>query len=160
MPVSRNLTEFVVRPMGEWQEQIRQWAIRKGWRSELGERDRTFGDEIALVVSELAEALEAFRECGDATKVWYTYTLRHDSLTSDGVEFKNLTASQVYRLTGKDPEELGLTPKPEGVPTELADTLIRIFDMAAEYGLNMDFEVARKMAYNEGRERRHGGKHL
>ena len=70
MPVSRNLTEFVVRPMGEWQEQIRQSAIRKGWRSELGERDRTLGDEIAPLVSELAEALEAFPASGDATKGW------------------------------------------------------------------------------------------
>lgn len=157
MTVSRNLTEYVVRPMGEWQEQIRQWAIRKGWRAEDRDADtRTFGEEIALVVSELSEALEAYRECGDAQKVWYTYTL-----TVGGEQVKNLTHKQVIAITdGISPEELGLTPKPEGVPTELADALIRIFDMCAQLGINMDFEVARKMAYNEGRERRHGGKHL
>jgi NTP pyrophosphatase (non-canonical NTP hydrolase) len=48
--------------------------------------------------------------------------------------------------------------KPEGVPIELADILIRVFDLAGRYGIDLDKAVAEKMAYNEGRPYRHGGK--
>lgn len=46
--------------------------------------------------------------------------------------------------------------KPEGVPTELADVLIRIFDLCGRYDIDLGIAVAEKMAYNEGRPRKHG----
>lgn len=48
--------------------------------------------------------------------------------------------------------------KPEGVASELADTVIRIFDLAGILGLDLGTAIAEKMAYNETRPIRHGGK--
>jgi NTP pyrophosphatase (non-canonical NTP hydrolase) len=138
--------------MKKWQEIIHAWAIRKEWRGPNAETQRTTGDDMALIVSEVSEALEAFRLCADPLKYWETYTVEYN-----GVKFKNLTADQV-RALGRTPE--GLVGKPEGVGPELADTIIRILDYAEHVGLDMDNEVARKMGHNEGREIRHGGAHL
>ncbi len=48
--------------------------------------------------------------------------------------------------------------KPEGVPIELADVLIRIGDLCGYYGIDLEEAVRVKHAYNQTRPRRHGGK--
>jgi len=48
--------------------------------------------------------------------------------------------------------------KPEGVPSELADIFIRILDTCQQYGINLEREYERKMAYNRTRPLQHGGK--
>jgi NTP pyrophosphatase (non-canonical NTP hydrolase) len=48
--------------------------------------------------------------------------------------------------------------KPEGVPSELADIIIRVQDLAGETGLDLDSVVAEKMAYNSTRPPMHGKK--
>lgn len=48
--------------------------------------------------------------------------------------------------------------KPCGIPTELADTVIRILDTCEHYGIDLAGEIERKMAYNRTRAHRHGGK--
>lgn len=50
--------------------------------------------------------------------------------------------------------------KPEGVPSELADILIRVLDLANMLAIDIDAIVTEKMAYNAGRGRMHGGKTL
>lgn len=49
-------------------------------------------------------------------------------------------------------------PKPEGVPIELADAVIRIADMCGAFGIDLAKAIEMKMAYNATRPRRHGGK--
>lgn len=44
------------------QERVRECNVRKGWY----DTERTFGDGIALLHSEISEALEAWRKYGDA----------------------------------------------------------------------------------------------
>jgi len=50
--------------------------------------------------------------------------------------------------------------KPEGVPAELADVVIRIADMCGLYGIDLDRAIAEKMDYNRTRPYRHGNKAL
>ncbi|MDP3908879.1 MAG: hypothetical protein Q8Q14_00670 [Gemmatimonadales bacterium] len=48
--------------------------------------------------------------------------------------------------------------KPEGLPSELADILIRVADIAGALGIDLEAAVVAKASYNARRSRRHGGK--
>lgn len=48
--------------------------------------------------------------------------------------------------------------KPEGFPTEIADVVIRCFDLAEALGFSLADEVALKHEFNKTRSARHGGK--
>jgi NTP pyrophosphatase (non-canonical NTP hydrolase) len=73
-------------------------------------------------------------------------------------------ALEAYRGWGLDDvtERLGVgpTPKPQGVGSEFADVLIRLLSSSRQYGVDLQAEYTRKMAYNRTREWRHGGRAL
>lgn len=48
--------------------------------------------------------------------------------------------------------------KPEGVPSELADIVIRVMDFAESYGVDLSAAMREKMTFNKTRPYRHGGK--
>lgn len=50
--------------------------------------------------------------------------------------------------------------KPDGPAAELADVVIRCFDMAARYGIDLESVLAAKHAYNVSRAFQHGGRVL
>jgi len=52
----------------------------------------------------------------------------------------------------------GREGKPEGVPAELADVLVRLLDLAEEVGIDLADVAIRKMDFNATRGRMHGGK--
>lgn len=106
-------------------------AVDKGWWNE----ERSFGEIIALIHSEASEALEDFRNGCKPDEMWYQY------------KTGGFTAAQ-------------LTPehKPCGIPSELADIVIRVFDACGRYGIDLDQAIQEKMSYNATRPQRHGGK--
>lgn len=85
----------------------------------------THGEKIALMHSELSEALEEIRNGKPVTEVYFS-----------------------------------ATGKPEGVPVELADVIIRVGDYCGRHGIDLHAAVAAKMKYNESRPYRHGNKAL
>ena len=89
-------------------------AREKGWWDE----ERTFGDCIALVHSELSEALEAYRK-------WDSVRAMREESPQYGLDDP---------LHGKY--------KPVGVPSELADVVIRVADMAEHYGVDLVARIA------------------
>lgn len=60
---------------------------------------------------------------------------------------------EIYGFTGG-------AGKPEGLPAELADVVIRVLDLCGAMGIDLSSAVCEKMSYNDGRTHRHGGKHL
>lgn len=48
--------------------------------------------------------------------------------------------------------------KPEGIPIELADIVIRCMDFADQFGIDLEAAINEKMAYNETRPYLHGKK--
>lgn len=70
-------------------------------------------------------------------------------------------AYEEYR-NGKGLAEIYTNPdkpgKPEGIPVELADCLIRLLDTFEDLGLDADEVMWLKHQYNQSRPVRHGGK--
>ncbi len=125
-------------------------AKSKGWH----DKPATFGDRIALIHSELSEALEAFRTLDNDS---------HDQLRQQ--TYKSAVTGLLTRLpcqytTDSEGVETQTNNKPEGVWSELADVVIRVADLCGLYGIDLDEALEAKMAYNKTRPYRHGGKQL
>lgn len=112
-------------PLNELAFHIHENAKDKGWWDD----ERQLPEIVALIHSEVSEALEEYRNGREPTEVYYP-------LDEFDIQSK----------------------KPEGVPIELADVIIRICDYAAHAGIDLDEAVRIKMAYNKTRLHRHGGK--
>lgn len=112
-------------------------AVLKGWWGDAAAdalvtgnpvdayEDRNLYEQVALMHSELSEAVEELRNGRGVTEVYYNE---------------------------------GKPGKPEGFPIELADVLIRIFDTAGRYGIDLPAAIDMKLKYNQSRPYRHGGK--
>lgn len=86
---------------------------------------------LMLIVSELSEAMEADRKD------------KHAPPTSE-LDYKSFDAA-MFQMAVKDTFE-----------DELADALIRLVELAASQGIDLDTHVAMKMQYNTTREYKHG----
>ncbi len=126
VPLTRRHIAAVLTAMGA---EVAEVNRANGWH----DADRTFGDDIALLHTEVSEAFEAFRVTGTP---------------------EDQTAGSAITPGGNP------GAKPEGVGSELADVLIRLLDTCHRYGIDLGAEYARKIGYNRGRGYRHGGKHL
>jgi NTP pyrophosphatase (non-canonical NTP hydrolase) len=116
----------------------------KGWY----QKNRSFGDEIALLHSEVSEALEAYRVHG--TKALHGYAAEGGPTLVEVGSPNDI----IWRKGG-----YGL-PKPEGVASELADVLVRLLDTCRRYDIDLFAIWREKMDYNWTRPERHGGKNL
>ncbi len=133
MIVAEHLRKSV--SIADYIRESHETAKSKGW---WGEPERSFGDQIALMHSELSEALEEYRRWG---------------LTPADI----LRKGQANQCS-TDINESGWIHKPEGIAAEFADVLIRIFDTCGRYGIPLEEALRLKMAYNKTRPHKHGGK--
>jgi len=68
-------------------------------------------------------------------------------------------ALQEYRDGRKPTDTYYLSEgKPEGIPSELADAVIRIMDMCDHYGIDLETAIIKKHQFNKTRPYRHGNK--
>lgn len=119
-------------------DEVFQINKENGWH----EGERTYGELIALVHSEVSEALEDYRNGKAVNEVWYEYKskdFRPTSSTNDD-KFTCEYASRLSEYSGK--EILG---KPCGIPSELADIVIRILDICGLYGWDIEVKHYRKV---------------
>jgi NTP pyrophosphatase (non-canonical NTP hydrolase) len=52
----------------------------------------------------------------------------------------------------------GADGKPDGIPSEFADLVIRVLDYCEAEGIDLEAAIVEKDAYNQTRPYRHGGK--
>lgn len=114
----------------ELTKEIHDTAVEKGW---WDAGDRNFGEVIALIHSELSEALEDYRNGYDIN------CIRHKSV---GSSFSSGP----------------LVVKPEGIPIELADVIIRILDFCGRHDIDISDAIRKKVDYNKTRPYKHGKK--
>lgn len=112
--------------------------------------------KLMLIVSEMSEALEEFRQ---GQMDLYFVPSREEVEDTDAAVFVR-DADGAPQITHFGPASEFITPKPEGFGVELADALIRILDLAAFLGLDMGALVELKMEYNAGRPHKHGGRRV
>lgn len=121
-------------------EEIHRIAVEHGF----WEGDRNFGEQIALMHSELSEALEEHRS--------------HRPLVyfSGGIEYVGREGqTETMNPSASSVDDKGNLRKPEGVAVELVDCLIRILDTLEHLKVDVDDVVTTKMAYNASRPYKH-----
>ena len=127
--------------LNEIAKELHESAIKNGFWDEK----REIGTLLMLVVSELAEALEADRKDQKAD----VYTFENCITTDDILECdKEYYEKQSFDIYIKDTFE-----------DEIADTFIRLFDLVGHMGIDIDKHIELKMKYNQTREYKHGKKY-
>lgn len=112
-----------------------------------------------LTITELIE--DAHRTAID--KGWWDDDPELDRSFGTGVALIHSEASEAleeYR-DGRKYDEIYYREsdgKPEGIPVEFADVIIRIADQAGQRGIPLLRAIEEKLAFNKTREHRHGGK--
>ena len=113
-------------------------AQKKGWHEDRPEDSALLGhwqgNKLMLMVSELVEAHDEIRTGHKADETYYPTAPAPGTITTQEVK--------VY--------------KPEGVPSELADTVIRIFDFCYTEGIDLGSIIQEKLTYNRTRAYKHG----
>lgn len=131
--------------IAEWQERVYALAQEKGWWDGVEKYDLSvIPEKIALIHSEASEALEAYRV--PVARIAYQDINSNVYADPDGETFLNPT------------DATGRLRKPVGIDSELADVVIRVMDLCAHLGIDLERAIREKHAYNETRTRRHGGK--
>lgn len=136
---------------------VHNTAVQHGWWKTYGEthpeqiagvhRDavdptsRPIPEQLMLMVTELAEAMEEHRE-RDIHDVWF---MEH----GEKVVVTDHDEQLIRAMKGE---------KPEGFFVELADDVIRIMDTMVANQESLEWFLRLKDAYNKTRPYRHGGK--
>ena len=110
-----------ITPINKWVYEIHKNAVQHGWYD--GNSAKNFGELLMLVVTEVAEVMEEYRN-GRLMKE--TYVNKNGKMC--------------------------------GIPSELADIVIRVMDICGYYEIDLEQAIAEKHEYNKSRPYKHGGK--
>ena len=105
--------------------------------TEHGFKDTSVPEDIALMHSELSEALEDYRAGYAPNHVFYRTRVEDNDMT---------------KLDGQ------INQKPCGIPSEMADVIIRVLHFCGKHDIDIEKAVIEKMKYNESRPFKHGKK--
>lgn len=122
MTLPRHLCHTATVHIRDLQDAAHATAKTKGWWPPDEVSVELLGSKIALIHSEVSEALECLR--------------------------------------GGQLEVSRAGAKPEGLPIELADIVLRVLDFAGALGIDLEDAVLEKLEYNRTRAYRHGGRAL
>lgn len=103
--------------------------------------ERSFGELIALCHSELSEALEEYGNGKEFTEGYYSCKASPNIARTCNGQCKKCPSAKL-----------------EGIPSELADCVIRIMDMCEHYDIDLEAAILEKREHNKSRPYRHGGK--
>lgn len=116
----------------QWAADVHQNSRDHGWYEGVEPGDtKLIPEKLMLVVSEVSEALEVYREGVNPSLSYLTAVRRADG---------------------------SIVSKPVGFDSELADAAIRIFDLAEHLGIDIERAIEEKHEFNKTRPHRHGGK--
>ncbi|BDD05238.1 hypothetical protein [Aureibacter tunicatorum] len=110
------------------------------------ENERNIGELLCLIHSEVSEALEAHRI--------EKHTHEMPSAISQGIQAPNLTKEDASLFKKEFEAKIK-----NSFEDELADTMIRIMDLAAYLNIDLETHILAKIQYNKLREHKHGKKY-
>lgn len=140
------MSDYTIRQL-----QARAWqqSAAKGFHDNEPTEGRALvslnAERIALIHSELSEALEELR-----TGV----TVNRNVYSLPGVN-ATYTSVQAAKSTHHGQN---VSPKPEGVPSEMADVVIRVMDFCEANDIDLEASIIEKLDFNASRSHKHGGK--
>ncbi len=129
----------------KWNEfavEVHQLAVEKGW----WEPRPSFADIVVMCHSELSEAVEEYRK--GMPMLYYPCNagrLCEDDKTTGRMD----CGSRVYDPKTPDIPCKAKSKKPCGVAVEMADCILRILDVLAEAGVDIDAEIGFSPAYKD-----------
>ena len=145
-------TMLVAAGVNELARHVNKCAVDHGWWPNIG---RNMGEMLMLMVSELSEGLESWRD--DEPVLWYDYGHNHGKPSGGELDELPWAPTEAVTVGDCNPEDITLG-KPCGLASELADTIIRILDTAHHMNIPVTEALVRKHQYNLTRPYRHGGK--
>lgn len=145
---------------------LRNWHARYhallGKRDTAGLRDHIVS-KVALIGTEVAEAIEEIRNGFEFDETYYTINGVRVYKVNDfsGADWTTHPSGTTLDEGNGIPQTwTGVLAKPEGLPAELADILIRTLDLFDMLRIDVEAATSEKLRYNDSRARMHGGKKL
>jgi len=123
----------VYRSLNEYRDKAYNYAKSNGFHDE----EHSLATRLMLTVSELSEVLESDRK---------------NNWTKEAIHYNEGFSDESYKKWFEENVK-------DTVEDEIADALIRLFDIAGKYNIDLDFHVIAKMKYNEMRPYKHGKKY-
>lgn len=142
--------------IAEISEEIYQVNKSKGFWKEgrkLGDPDRNFAEACMLLVTEVAEAVEADRKGHRANLEGFANVIESSKAAIRGRVGDHQEKIDIYRSEYKAIYERYVK---DSIEAELAGTAIRLFDIAYGFGIDLEKFIRLEVDYNKLREARHG----